>query len=398
MKKQITFLASLFLAFSMSLSAADINVTPEQVLQDVIATAAEGDVLILADGTYAVIEEDVVKKHTINIEKSITIKATNKGMAKLAGYYFVVPADIEVKSFVIDGIDAVGHDATTGDYFLQVNTGTSTLETVQFLNSSFADFGRGVLRGTTEGDKITNILIDNCIFTNNSLNNAGYNTINPQKATCESIIIKNSTFYNQPSGILRVESSTALTLLVQNCTVLACGSATGSQNMISAKGLVAGSKVEKCIFSGAYVAPEDLLDKAINLNSAENGIIDNCLLEGYSAKLVDDVLVPSLTKGATVTNPIESTVKAFDFETLKIDISPATTGIGDPRWTVGEITTDPDPNSVPTIDANKIVRSVEYFDLTGKRSHKAAKGLLIEKTTYTDGTTSSQKVWRNEQF
>lgn len=390
MKLKFTTLASVLLACTVGANAINIDVTVTDVLHEVIDNASEGDVLILADGTYAVVEEGVVKKHTVNLVKSITIKAANQGKAKLAGYYFAVPADETVASFVVDGVEAVGHDATTGDYFLQVNTATSVMTTLELKNSRFADFGRGVVRGTTEGAKMTNILIGNCIFTNNSLRDASYNTINPQKATCESIIIKNSTFYNQPAGILRAESSKALNLLIQNCTVLNCGSAPSSQNMISAKGLVAGSKVEKSIFSGAYVAAEELLDKAINLNNAENGTVDGCLLEGYSGKLVEGVMTPVLTKGATVTNPVEATVSAFDFAKLTITTNPSTVaGIGDPRWTLNGA-----PSAVEANEIEKEVSKVEYFDLTGRKVDANTSGVVIERVVYSDGSVAAKKTIR----
>ncbi|MDR2804841.1 MAG: hypothetical protein LBB85_04250 [Dysgonamonadaceae bacterium] len=47
-----------------------------------------------------------------------------------------------------------------------------------------------------------------------------------------------------------------------------------------------------------------------------------------------------------------------------------------------------------TIDASKVVRSVEYFDLTGRKvsNENRKNAVLIKKITYADGTTSSGKV------
>lgn len=43
-------------------------------------------------------------------------------------------------------------------------------------------------------------------------------------------------------------------------------------------------------------------------------------------------------------------------------------------------------------NATKEVKSFEYYDFTGRRTTEATKGLVIEKTIYTDGTSSSKKL------
>jgi len=46
------------------------------------------------------------------------------------------------------------------------------------------------------------------------------------------------------------------------------------------------------------------------------------------------------------------------------------------------------------ISADKTVKAVQYFDITGRAVKANAKGLIIEKTIYTDGTSSAKKVLR----
>jgi hypothetical protein len=50
--------------------------------------------------------------------------------------------------------------------------------------------------------------------------------------------------------------------------------------------------------------------------------------------------------------------------------------------------------SIPTLTTNKVVRSVEYYDLMGRRvlNENQRNTVLIKKTTYVDGTISSTKV------
>jgi hypothetical protein len=50
--------------------------------------------------------------------------------------------------------------------------------------------------------------------------------------------------------------------------------------------------------------------------------------------------------------------------------------------------------SLLDVDAKKVIASEEYFDLTGRKigDKNLQNALLIKKTTYTDGTTSSSKI------
>lgn len=374
--RKMTFFASFLFAGIVSSAAAEITINPGDSLNVAIANAQEGDTIFMNDGDYS-----YESKYTIYLDKSLTIKAVNPGSAIVNFVCFEVEEGASVNHIVMDGVVAE-HDYTSGNYFLQVNKANLSVEKVELRNLKVSGYGRGVLRSTESTCTIDTILVDNCIFERNSEENAGYGTINPQKAKCKYIAISNSTFYNQPSGILRAEGSSALNLQVSNCTVLKCGSAEGSQNMISAKGVVAGTKVKDCIFSGAYVDESALLDKSINLNSNENALVDNCLLEGYSTVL---------TKGTAVENQVEAMVASYDFETLTLTTNPNTvTGIGDPRWNLNDNTA----SSVETVtDANKEVKAVEYYDVNGRLiDADNYKGMLIRRTVYTDGTCSAAKL------
>lgn len=51
-------------------------------------------------------------------------------------------------------------------------------------------------------------------------------------------------------------------------------------------------------------------------------------------------------------------------------------------------------SGVNTIDSQKSVSSIEYFDVLGNKLSKEAVGLVIEKVTYIDGSTSAKKIWK----
>lgn len=376
--KKLTVLASMVLAVFFSAAAAEITMNPGDSLHLAIANAQDGDVLILNDGNYS-----YEKKYTIDLDKSLTIKAAHPGEALINFVCFEVPAGVQLDHIIIDGVYAE-HDFSSGNYFLQVNNAGISVGKVALLNSEIRGYGRGVIRATTEGVTIDSLIVDNCIFERNSEGGAGYGTINPQKAYCKDIVIRNCTFYNQPSGILRAEGGNATDtqrLLLENCTILKCGSANGSQNMISAKNLATGSTVKNSIFSGAYVDASELLDKPINLNNNEGAVVSNCLLEGYA--------VDKLTKGCMVENQVEATVTDYDFANKTLNTDPKVSGIGDPRWTLNGST-----SLNPAINSDKTVLSIEHFDVNGRKVIVTdnTKGILIQRITYTDGTQAARKV------
>lgn len=52
---------------------------------------------------------------------------------------------------------------------------------------------------------------------------------------------------------------------------------------------------------------------------------------------------------------------------------------------------------LPPVNANKTIKSTEYFDATGKQLPQTAKGLVLKKITYDDGTSASEKVYIKEK-
>ena len=61
---------------------------------------------------------------------------------------------------------------------------------------------------------------------------------------------------------------------------------------------------------------------------------------------------------------------------------------------VRKITVIDDPNSVPNTNNVKEILSTRTFDVLGKEVTAETKGLVFVKTTYKDGTTSAQKIYR----
>lgn len=75
------------LAFGMSVSAAEINVTASDDLTAKLAGAKSGDVLVLSDGTYTT---------NLSIDKDITIKGTTKEGTIIKGTVTISATDVKV--------------------------------------------------------------------------------------------------------------------------------------------------------------------------------------------------------------------------------------------------------------------------------------------------------------
>lgn len=371
MKRKFTFAASLILASVMSLSATDIYLAAGDNIKTAVEGADPGDVIILADGLY---ESEL----TVNLTKSVTIKAANTGKASLVKYQFVVPADATVADLVFDGLKASNDPAVDSKYFLQVNTKTSAVTNLTIKNCQISDYSRGVVRATADNaTKITNLLIENSTFKGNSTGAAGYANINTQKCTSESIIIRNSTFYNSPAAMFRYEGANDLNLLIEKCTVIKCGSSGGRKMIEIGSGVGTGSSlsVKDCIFSGSFdeTVPAS---KAIDLYNL--GTVTNCILEGYSDPLT-----------ARSGDPVSvGSVASYNFDQLTLTTAPGTiSGIGDSRWSLNGSST-----GISAPDAEKTVKYVEYYDMLGKKIASDVKGIVIEKTIYEDGSIATGKV------
>lgn len=390
MKKITILLTALFLAISLNVFAADVNVVAGSDLKALIEAGADGDVFILADGDYVFSKPEGSTDDYVDITKSVTLKAANAGKAVLTKYQFRVNEASTIDHIVFDGLAATFDETVDSKYFIQFGHASSAITKLEIKNCTVNGYGRGVIRATANKTaKIDNIVIDNSVFVANSKMGAGYAQINPQKCSVKSVTIKNSTFYDSKAALFRnTESNVEMTVLIENCTVLNCNSSGGRKmiELIAPKEGVPSNTIafdiKNCIFSGSNDATAPA-DKQIDLVNV--GVIDNSLLEGFSDPLYNR---------ATETNPVNATVASFNIENFSITTDPSTvTGIGDPRWNLNS-----NGSSVDKIEANKEIRAIEYFDILGKKVRtEEANGLLIKKMIYVDGTSSSTKVFINNK-
>jgi hypothetical protein len=139
----------------------------------------------------------------------------------------------------------------------------------------------------------------------------------------------------------------------------------------------ASMSVKDCIFSGSYDATTPDA-KPIDLRNY--GTVSNCILEGFSDPLT-----------SRSGDPVSlGSVASYNFDQFSITTTPGTImAIGDSRWTLNGSST-----SISTPDAENAVKSVEYYDILGKQISTDAKGLVIEKVIYEDGSVSTAKVFK----
>ena len=179
MKKLLLF-SFLLLLGGIGVKAAEINVVPKDFLE-IYNSANDGDVLMLAQGTYS---------EGINIlnDKVITLKS-NSG-ATFTGSVGGSTSN-NGGGIVFDGVDIKRGNS----YLIDGNLGN--IKIIAFKNSNISDVNRCLLRTGTEGYYIDEIIIDNCILSN--CGNSGYNLFSP-KHIVPRLTVTNSTLYNYTNG------------------------------------------------------------------------------------------------------------------------------------------------------------------------------------------------------
>lgn len=374
MKKLLSLVGSALLVCAVSASAADKNITPTDDIKAIVETElAEGDVLILGDGEYNV-------ESTVEISKSITIKAANAGKAILDKYQFVVPAGSTIENLAFENLVSK-HVEDQGKYFLQVNTATSYVKNLSIKGCYIQGYGRGAVRATESGSKIDNAVVEDCVFTNMGMNGAGYAVINPQKANVKSFKVSNCTFYNSKSAIFRYEGPETIDVLFEYCTVINCGSSEGRKMMEVGGSVTEAStfKVKNSIFTGSFDATTPA-GKTIDFQN--KGDVESSLLEGFSDPLLNRT---------TETSPVTGTVLTFDMTAYTMTTDPSTiAGIGDARWTLNG---SQGGSNIETTGMESEIIATEYYNVAGVKVTELATGITIVKNVMKDGSVKVNKVF-----
>ena len=338
MKKIFLFCAAMLVAFAAN--AATINVNPgNDALIAALQSAANGDVLVLADGVYN------EYSNYIDFNKTIEVKAADGAKPVVnVGCYIKVQggSTVKISGIKFDGTEQ-GHNGNSYSHFIRVYdnavNNTLILDGCEICNT------KANIALRVEADKYLNSLqINNCYFhdgTNCAINIAKSGGANH---ACPRIEINNSTFANYiglDNGIIAINSKDGglaadpandVEVKMDHCTFYhnTMKTETSTWGCLDVR-KSANVVVSNCIFANpATVATGTFAERATQLYG---GSISNCLLFNTPNHRTDAI---------TPANPLKDVDPKFvyaekgDYTLFKN--SPATNygtdglTLGDARW------------------------------------------------------------------
>lgn len=317
-----------------------INVTPS-TLKTVFDAAADGSVLLLANGEYT---------EAIGIPggRAITLKAA-EGAAPVLKFNNEISGKSEKDgSLVFDGLTI---EPANVNYFISLSEG-AYLRSLQFKNCRIETSKRGLM--TISGKGVNGeLIIDNCIVHPDQA--TGYSYIYNNGGATQKVVITHSTFYNYPQEHLfwtrNYGEALDFTFTFENNTV-----SRWSKGGKSSTNTFSLCKIEETAFNGTYTFRNNLINGAYPgadftpsvLNTTSKGVLlaEKNLIAGFESYLCDNIgskTVNDLTLGEGILSGL-TTIDFPDVDNGDFSIdsnSPlagaSTTGgvIGDPRWLKG---------------------------------------------------------------
>lgn len=336
MRKFFLFFASMLTA--LAVNAATVNIEPgSNTLISALGSAADGDVIVLADGVYNESSDYIV------INKAVEIKAADgaKPVVEVETYIKIDGTkDIKIQGVKFDAAKqgAEGTIETAYSYFIRnYGAGTIELDGCEFCNSQ--------ANPVIYADKthIDFLKINNCYFHDGS--NAAIRIISGSSAhTCPKVAITNSTFANYGgfnNGLINIQSkggATAATIeedvevVMDHCTFynISKTDASSTYGVLDVR-KSNNATVSNCIFAD----PATLPDGALAFHRATQlygGTVSNCLLFNTPNHRTESI---------TINNPLSGDplfVKAAEGNYTLGEGSPAlgagtdASNLGDPRW------------------------------------------------------------------
>jgi hypothetical protein len=328
MRKNFTLIASLLLAFSTSVKAADITIDPSSSLATVYSGASSGDVIILGDGSYQV-------DANITMTKAITIKAQNAKMATIkgAGFLFTTNStgDLTVKDVILDAAKTVT-PVTYASYVVDFNgTYPLAVNNILFDNCTITNYGNCFLRANRGECTCESFKVNNCIIKNNGSVSAYpfYQATKTKFGT--SLELTNSTIADFANEYIQNYSTTAggnndATYLFKNNTFYNTVTVATRKPFTFTSGKV---YVQNNIFVKSTTGTRTA-DVAINaaVTTAE---FTNNVVNDYDAGALLTSTGWSVSSGNLDVVPGFKDVANYDF-TLPTGSALITANIGDPRW------------------------------------------------------------------
>lgn len=308
--------------------AAETEVTPS-TLSDAYTSAADGDVLVLTEGTYT---------GTLSFPsgKTITLKAAN-GATVLFGNVIRNNTQSDTNGgLIFDGLDIKPSD----NYFISTAYGNYKL--IEFKNCTIESVGRCLINNSAStGNIIESFIFQNTIIKNCGAN--GYSLLYPTRYQIKNFTVQNCTLYNYASENFlwpRYASSGAINVTFKNNTVYKWSKKSSYALINMDSNTDAGSTFlfENNIIYKSYVSgmtPKLLSAKNGTLTAKNNLIVeygDYNLSTPTNPSSISDLTLEGLgISGITFPDPDNG-----DFTIVSSSpLATAGTGgtcLGDPRW------------------------------------------------------------------
>lgn len=332
------------LAIALLANAKVINVQPgNNTIRYAIAasTTEDGDVLVLADGTYT-------DDNYIEFNKSVEVRAAD-GATPLVQLYTYIKVDgskdVVIKGIVFDGSGQGSYSYTIRQY----NVNSLTLDGCEFRNmKNIVIYGDA---GTHTGA----LNVNNCYFHNNQKQSIYFaQSTTEGTETCDKLTVTNSTFANttaltdwrsiievRPYSTATSTTSDAIKVVIDHCTFYNNPCVDSGHANIRTH-YSSDVTVSNCIF----MHPTELAQRAVYCDGG--GTVSNCLTYNFTK----DTERASISYGCTAVNcfaadPLFTDAANGDFSFagnwVTMALSPArgaaTDGsdLGDPRWYSAEV-------------------------------------------------------------
>lgn len=313
---------------SVAVNAATTNVNPGTgTLSAAIGAASNGDILVLADGTYT-------ETAYVAISKQLTIRAAENATPVVHQNTYRMTVNDEIT------IIGVTFESGHSNELLRIAT-TAADKTITIQNCTFRSAGYGVKVRESECQQLENIVIDNCVF-----ENIAYHAIIAEaKATApgitKAISISNSTFVacgksgsHNPTIEIHDDDDNPATAgpvtLIDHCTFYNCSP---SQYTIYLHKIGPQATISNCIVSNP--AEEQATSAYYGY---DNFNVTNCIWY----KCTSGYRTPATSANITNSDPLFADAAHGDFslagDFINDNVSPArnagTDGsdLGDPRW------------------------------------------------------------------
>lgn len=212
MKKLFLLIPALLLSLAMSAAEIEIGSSTSNILGTTVASASDGDVIILTDnGPYVNVWKEEDGDDYTRLEKNLTIKAAE---GKNPVIKYTVPFRSRYgKTVKFIGIKFDGSEMSHYDYyFLFYSNDDNNLE---FENCEFTGMSKYMLY-VYNGTKAHSIILKNCNIHDNS-NRVVYN-----KATLNKLVMEDTEISNSSHYIIHNNGATLDSCILKNCNIHNC--------------------------------------------------------------------------------------------------------------------------------------------------------------------------------